>query len=146
MNTLVLTRKKDPQSEGTPGTIELDDTTFYTLEQIWNQNIPFVSCIPVGLYELIPWDSKRYGPCYAAVNEKLNVFFSSASPNRPETGRYKCLFFHRGNYVRNFKGCSGVGEKYNPAHDMITNTTQTCRIVNNLIKSKGIRLLEIKEH
>lgn len=130
-------------SSGQIGRIETVEHSYMTMEQAWNDNTPFVSCIPEGIYELIPYISKRYGECFVAVNEALNVYFSKLSPNRPDNGRYKCIFFHRGNYPKNFEGCGGVGEKYNPAHDMITNTTQTSRIVNNYIKHNGIQLLNI---
>lgn len=143
MKILTLTRKTNIESKGVIGDIRLDGTTYHTIEQPWNDNKPFHSCIPVGIYELIPWRSPTYGHCYVAVNEELNVYFSANSPNRPSLGRYKCLYFHRGNYARNFKGCGGVGERYISASDMVTNTVQTCRIVNGLIVKKGIHLLHI---
>jgi len=140
---LTLTRNSSIQSEGLVGEILVDGIVYKTIEQKWRGNTPFVSCIPAGVYELIPWNSRRYGHCFVAVNELLNVFFSKLSPNRTGKGRYKNIFFHRGNYPKNFEGCGGVGERYNPAHDMITNTTQTSRIVNNYIAKEGIQLLNI---
>ena len=143
MLTLIRAKKDTIDTTGTIGKIHLEDKTLISMEQPWNDNIPYQSCVPPGMYELIPWESTRYSSCFVIVNEKLNVFFSKVSPNRPENGRFKCIFFHRGSYVRNFKGCSGLGETYKPEFDMITNTTQTCRIMNNHIKEKGIRLLQI---
>jgi hypothetical protein len=139
----LLVRTKNTDTKGTVGRFTINGTTYMTMEQPWRDNTPFKSCIPVGAYELIPWKSQRYGSCFVAVNEKLNVFFSEQSVNRPSFGRYKCLFFHRGNYPHNFEGCSGIGEKYNPAHDMVTNTTQTCRIVNTAIAQSDSRILKI---
>lgn len=132
-------------SQGTVGVLELQDTLWYTMEQPWRNNLPFKSCIPVGEYQLIPWESYKYGECFIAVNEELNVFHSEASPGRPSDGRFKCLYFHRGNYPNSFKGCGGIGYSYKPSLDMITNTRKACKIVNKTIHDEGSYILRIKD-
>lgn len=140
---LILTRVKSTESKGQPGRIQTATHDYSTMEVRWNNNAPFTSCVPPGIYEMIPYVSSRYGECYVIVNEQLNVFFSERSPNRPSDGRYKCIYFHRGNWPSDFEGCGGVGERYLPSEDMITNTTQISRIVNTYLKDKGVRLLNI---
>ena len=99
---ITLTRDDDSKA-GTHGTMELGGAVFHTLEQPDLGNMPFESCVPQGEYELVPFSSNRYGACYVMVNEDLNVYHSKNSPGRPDNGRFKCLFVHKGNYVRNFQ-------------------------------------------
>jgi hypothetical protein len=81
----------------------------YTVEQPWQNNRPFESCIPDGDYELRRRKSPTYGSLFVAVNHELNVY-SRKNHRKDESGRYDCLFFHKGNLPRNFKGCSGLGK------------------------------------
>ena len=136
--------RDDGSLEGTHGTFELGGKIWHSLEQPDLGNIPFMSCVPQGEYELVPWDSKKYGPCYVMVNEDLNVYHSGTSPGRPENGRYKCLFVHRGNYVRNFQGCVGSGWDWLAEEQMLkSSTTQACKIVNRLVKEEGSMIVNI---
>lgn len=142
-----LTRDGESK-DGTHGTFELDGKLWHSLEQPNLNNKPFRSCVPQGEYELVPYSSIKYGPCYVMVNEDLNVYHSKNSPGRPDEGRYKCLFVHRGNYVRNFQGCTGAGEGFIPGledgEDMITNTRVSCETVNEAVKQEGSLKLLIK--
>lgn len=138
-----LTRQSDSLS-GTHGWLEIRDDFFNTLEQPYLDNLPFRSCVPVGEYVLIPYDSPKYGYCHIMVNPELNVYQFEDSPSRPEDGRYLCLFVHRGNYVKNFKGCTGAGVDYLKDQDMITSTRETCKIVNKLVIDEGSFRLRIQ--
>ena len=133
---IILTRHTQ-QSTCMPGTVRIGERSFPTIEQKWNDNKPFLSCIPPGEYVLVPYRSVRYGRCFVAVNHDLNVYHSQDSAGRPEDGRFKCLYFHRGNYGHNFEGCGGVGRKWIPAQQMITNTRETCNLVNQMIEVEG---------
>ena len=136
--------RDDGSLEGTHGTFELGGRLWQSLEQPDLSNTPFKSCVPQGEYRLIPWDSNKYGPCYVMVNEDLNVYHSKSSPFRPENGRYKCLFVHRGNYVRNFQGCVGAGFEWLAEEQMLKSSTrQACKIVNRFVKEEGSLLLTI---
>jgi len=121
----------------TPGTLTIGDHSWPTLELPYRGNKPFESCVPPGEYQLVPYDSGKYGDVYVAVNHHLNVYHSMNDPDRPPTGRYKCLYFHRGNSAHNFEGCGGVGKEWLPAKEMITRTDATCKLVNNLIRLEG---------
>ncbi len=136
---------RDGKSEkGTHGTFELGGETWHSLEQPDLGNEPFISCVPQGKYSLVPWDSKKYGPCFVMVNEDLNVYHSKNSPGRPSDGRYKCLFVHRGNYVRSFQGCIGASHGYNEVDDMLLSSTRNaCIEVNRLVNEEGSFKLRI---
>ncbi len=77
------------------------------------------------------------------VNEDLNVYEFENSEGRPEDGRYLCLFVHRGNYVKNFKGCIGAGFHFLEDKDMITRTVKACKLVNAGIRDEGSYRLKI---
>lgn len=105
----------------TIGRFWINDELFYTVEQPWMDNKPFMSCVPDGPYELLPDPSDKSsvpgGVCWALHNPDLNVYQHKAD-RTDETQRYQCLFVHVGNFPRNFQGCVGAGMKL-PEHDTI---------------------------
>jgi len=135
---------RDDKSEGgQQGTFELNGDLWHSLEQPDLDNRPFLSCVPLGEYELHSFNSPKYGDCYIMVNENLNVWEYEDSAGRPDNGRYLCLFVHRGNYVRNFQGCIGAGFGYLPGDDMITNTRKACEEVIAAVVDEGSYRLNI---
>jgi hypothetical protein len=88
------------------GTLAVGALKLFTLEDRWNDNKPFASCIPVGVYDLVPWDSMKHPLCWAMVNPELNIY---RTPERmPVGGRYSCLI-HAGNWETDVEGCIAVG-------------------------------------
>lgn len=143
---ITLTRD-DISKSGTHGTFELGGKVWHSLEQPDLSNTPYKSCVPLGKYALVPYLSKKYGECFVLVNEDLNVYHSKNSPGRPENGRFKCLFVHRGNYVKNFQGCIGASHGYDEKADMLlSSTTRACEEVNDLVDDEGSYLLLIRNN
>lgn len=140
---IVLTRHPELKT-CTPGIVDIHGKEFPTIEQPDRNNKPFHSCIPIGDYNLIPHESKKYGSCYIAVNPDLNVYQYENSKGRPENGRYLCLYFHRGSYGKNFQGCAGVGDTWIERLEMIQNTVQTCLYANKLIREEGSYRMRIQ--
>ena len=66
---------------------------FWTIEKPWKNNIPFLSCIPCGLYECTPHVSPRHG----RVIKLKNV------PKRTH------ILFHVGNTSDDITGCIAGG-------------------------------------
>lgn len=143
---------------GTHGTFTLGEDTWHSLEQPWQNNTPYRSCVPPGEYELRPYTSPKYGSCYIMVNEDLNVFEFEHSEGRPDgteideetgliipAGRFLCLFVHKGNWVRNFMGCVGAGFTYLEDKDMITTTKRACEVVNREVVNEASYKLLISE-
>ncbi len=128
---------------GTHGTFELAGRTWHSLEQPDLGNKPFHSCVPQGEYDLRPFTSPKYGECFIMVNEDLNVYEFEDSPGRPDSGRYLCLFVHKGNFVRNFQGCVGAGRSFLEDRDMITATKTACLEVNAAVRDEGSFKLQI---
>ncbi|MCI0551090.1 MAG: DUF5675 family protein [Anaerolineae bacterium] len=84
-------------SKGTFGVLRHGNIPFVlTMELPWQDNQSNVSCIPPGRYQCVRVLSPQFGDTF----EVLNV------PGREH------ILFHKGNYLRNTKGCILVGEKF----------------------------------
>lgn len=80
--------------EGVFGRLSVKGFECYTVERPWVSNTPFISCIPVGVYELGRTMFNKGG--YESF-EVLKV---------PERSAIK---FHRANIATDVQGCIGVG-------------------------------------
>jgi hypothetical protein len=92
------------------GTMSIDGTTLFTLENPWQDNRPSVSCIPNGTYQVVLAWSNRFNRLMPRL---VNV------PGR--TG----ILIHPGNTIRDTSGCILIGTigynggVYNSAHAFI---------------------------
>ena len=77
----------------------------YTIEPPWLDNKPFVSCIPVGEYQLEPYYSQKYGDVVAMVGEGVVANKHDAK----EGDRYGCLV-HSANWASQLQGCVAPGK------------------------------------
>jgi hypothetical protein len=71
----------------------LSPLILYTIEQPWQANITFVSCIPEGEYACKRYSSPKYPDTWEIVGV----------PSRT------VILFHVGNTKDDFQGCIGVG-------------------------------------
>lgn len=110
----------------------------YTVEREWNNNKPFVSCIPDGIYELQPVNSTKYGETYAIVNEKLMV-----SKFKKEGYRYACLL-HAANRHRELMGCIAPVTSLNRDLSGGVKSRDALEKVLNYVKETGDFVLEIE--
>lgn len=111
MSHLIIERNIKISNYGTFGRCTIDGKyQGITVEQPYNDNKPFVSCIPDGDYKLLKYESPKYGDIFVAVNPALDVYaFEDDAPGAED--RDACLFFHPGSYPHNFQGCCGIGNK-----------------------------------
>jgi len=65
----------------------------YTVERAWAKNVPFISCIPEGVYNVNKHTSPKFGLCFAISNV----------PDRQH------ILIHVANYARQLNGCIAVG-------------------------------------
>lgn len=70
--------------------------SWYTLELPWNDNIPRISCIPEGTYEVKPDQEGRF----TGFPELQNV------PNRTE------IIIHPANWTSQLEGCIALGKRF----------------------------------
>lgn len=78
--TLVLAR--DYLSEGTNGTLLLyGEAVCHTIELPWRDNRRNVSCIPEGCYRILPYRSRKFGPCLIVdeVPRRSGILFHPAN-------------------------------------------------------------------
>lgn len=102
------TLKRSYTDQGTFGKLydSEDKVICYTVEQLWKDNKPFVSCIPEGKYKLVDFKSSKYGETVALVNHDNHVYAHKNGPG----DRYACLL-HAANYAPQLQGCIAPGSK-----------------------------------
>lgn len=71
------------------------ESWLFTMEREWENNQPYISCIPEGLYMCKRHNSPAHGETFILLNTE------------PRTH----ILFHVGNKPKDFKGCIGVGFK-----------------------------------
>lgn len=103
---ITLERVAHDKSFGTLGKLTIGDEEFWTIEQDWENNLPYKSCIPNGEYYLFEYDSPKYGKCYIMENESLNV----TKYKKNDVKRFGCLI-HPANKASQLQGCIAPGLK-----------------------------------
>ena len=111
---MIIDLKRFQYSETeTMGLLILPTVTLFTIERPWvpvkahKGGLPFSSCVPDGLYELISFSSDKYPETWVLQSKIMSVY--AYRGDVPETGgRYTCVF-HVGNFVRDVEGCISPG-------------------------------------
>lgn len=97
--------------------------SIYTLERPWIVNpagpggLPEKSCIPDGLYDLIPHTGPKFVNVFAMQNPELGVYVD-ALPDGQQWGRTSCLV-HPANRVSELLGCTAVGLRWTIIDDEV---------------------------
>lgn len=114
--------KRTLRKDCTTGVLTVGTQTFFTIEQPWDDNIAFRSCIPPGLYTGEPHNTAEHPNTYAWVNPDLNVFHE-LPPNPPAGARFACLI-HPANWAFQLEGCMAPGNALidSPRGLMVTNS------------------------
>jgi len=86
------------------GRLIVGDLELFTVEQIWQNNQPDHSCIPVGEYTIEPHDSEAHPASWALVNWDLGI----AHYKTPGVARWGCLI-HSANRAGELLGCIAPG-------------------------------------
>lgn len=93
----------------------MGDRQLFTMERPWVKysdigGKPFLSCVPDGLYNLLPHTRPNGDKSYALVNPLEGVYhYDEHRPNGQ--GRYLILI-HPGNWVTDVVGCIAPGLAY----------------------------------
>jgi len=69
----------------------------WVMERRWRDNTPNVSCVPRGLYELVPHHGEKYQDTWALEGD----YVSAAPSDKP---RYACVF-HQAVFPSDLQGC-----------------------------------------
>lgn len=94
----------------TLGRLQVGEHLLFSLEDPWNGNRPFDSCVPDGLYDLVPHHTAKHPDTWALVNPELGVYRQPSQIPEAERGkaRFACLI-HAGNYESDVEGCIAPG-------------------------------------
>lgn len=94
---------------GTFGEMQIDGVHFCaTCEQPWNDNLQGHSCIPVGDYQLLPYESPAHGSTVVFHNPELGIYGTPDMIPAGKTGRSLCEI-HNANWPFQLEGCVAVG-------------------------------------
>jgi len=99
-----LTLERDTHNEfGTFGKLSVEGLSLCTVEQDWEKNLPYKSCIPNGEYVMTFHQSPNHGDCYILENLALGV-----GRDEGDSKRWGCLF-HVANLASELEGCIAPG-------------------------------------
>lgn len=109
-----------------------------TLERKWGDNEPYVSCVKRGTYELVEYESKRFGSTYALRNEDLDVGLYQG-----EAHRFGILF-HPANLEHELQGCIAPGQ-FGCLHKKwaVINSRKSHQALMEYLSVSGDRILTI---
>lgn len=86
----------------------------YSIEPPWRDNLPDVSCVPPGIYTLMPYMSSEHGPTWYLQNADDTIGGRGAMRSYCE--------LHSANWARQLEGCIAFGLDDVPMVDPVTNT------------------------
>ena len=151
MSTIILTRyaylpdvtlgKIEHTTDG-----EIISPVLWTVEREWKFNRRFISCVPPGLYTLVPHNGARFKNTFALTSESNRVYHTQAETER-ESDRY-AIVLHPGSWGDNFQGCVGAG--YDRIGDGnrwgVGRTVDGIGYLLQFIRDREIEKLEIKNN
>lgn len=119
---------------GTFGRITCGEEKFFSVEQDWENNQPFLSCIPNGDYIAEVFDSPRHGKSLILCNESLNI----AKFPTPNTTRDGCLM-HVANKASQVEGCVAPGMKMGMLDDelAVLNSGTALKRIFEILEASG---------
>ena len=131
-------------------TVKLSDgTKFALVEQPWKKNpngtiggLPWHSCVPDGMYQLIPWTSPSKGAVYLIYNPKLGVH---KLPGHHDEGEERDLcLWHVGNYSKDVEGCGAIGLKRATKWHGVVSSRKALALLNEKLGRDTTHILSIE--
>ena len=126
-----------------------DDTKLATVGQPWTKNpngakggLPFYSCVPDGMYQLLPWTSPTKGLVYLMYNPELGVH-KLPEHHKEDYERDLCLF-HVGNYPHDVQGCFAIGLKRATKWHGVVSSRKAMALLNEKLGRETTHILSIE--
>jgi len=115
MKTILINRYTSTRN-GTQSHVSVvgHEQTWHGLERPWLDNLPFESCIPTGIYGLLPHTSPMYGECRVFIGGSVAINPDHVGEGSAE--RFLCLV-HSANYTRQLQGCLALGTGKSDYHE-----------------------------
>lgn len=91
--------------------LQVGEQVFDAIGQPDNHDTPNASCIPLGVYQLVPHDTAAHPDTWAMVNPELGVTHEPADPLPDDCKyphRFACLI-HPANFAHELQGCFAPG-------------------------------------
>lgn len=118
MNLILFTTSND---EATVGTLTAGTRMFFSLEQPWRDNEQDESCVPAGVYALVPYDSPKHGPTWCLLNAALAVMgCATLTSAEVAVGCRTLCEIHSANWAEQLQGCIALGMDDQPILDPLT--------------------------
>lgn len=120
------------------GVLTCGGVNLHTIEKPWIPThpggAPFKSCVPAGMYRLVPHTRANGDKVVALVNPGLGVYYQDA--DREGAGRYLILI-HSGNWSTDVVGCiaPGVDRSVSDQGPMVTKSRMAMRIIMDYLGS-----------
>lgn len=100
----------------------------YTVERPWLSNKWSISCVPHGIYDLIPIKNHyKYGYCWYLSNKSLGV---SLNDDTQRTG----ILIHTANFPNQVKGCIAPGMFMHPTKWGVMNSEDAMNHLRKILK------------
>ena len=144
MKRLLLERMPTTSIQ-TEGFLSFDKDIRATIERPWINDgspggKPNESCVPSGIYKLIPHERPGGAKVVALVNEDIGVYY--LDEHRPDgKGRYLILI-HIGNWVKDIVGCiaPGLAKQNSDQGRMVVSSKAAMGRVMDYINSEDAQL------
>lgn len=149
---LILQRWADHSEHGMIGELFFDgEKICETIERHWIDNQPFISCVPHGTYQLVPFLRGNEDHVYALYNPELNVYINAE--DRLDTNDRYSILIHVANWAEELAGCIAPGNKLSvgryhgksnkPEVMMVYQSAKACEKLFKLISEKKINFITI---
>lgn len=84
------------------GELNFPGKTLYTVERAWEDNAPFISCIPEGIYQVSKHQSPKFGECFILEGDTVGRF--------EDDGKERShILIHAANFSHQLQGCIAPG-------------------------------------
>lgn len=136
---IVLRRETTQSSKDcTLGLLFVNDLTLCTIERPWIESplskggTKGISCVPPGLYRLVPHDTEAHPETWALVNPALGVVHQQhESENRYDRA---AVLIHAANTADELRGCLAPGLRTAMTPDgryMVASSRQAMKLIRN---------------
>lgn len=116
---------------GTFGKILTPAGAWFTVERQWRNNKQFVSCIPLGMYNLVQHHSSKFGDTFAVVGSRVSRLDDGGA-------RYGILI-HSANLATQLQGCIAPGNRLGVVREKtIEGKPQRWAVLNSRTSTKEV--------
>lgn len=135
MNSRLVLERQEFTNESIIGSFYIDgEFVCYSLERPWIDNVPNISCVPEGVYELVYHKYKNRTDTFALKGGTVSHY-----PN-DEFAR-NLILIHPANYPHELQGCIATGKDKDT--DRMIDSGDAFKVLINNIISKNIDTIEI---